>query len=328
MKKQLLWTLLVLCIIVGFTACKPEEVAYVRKVGLSFDTIPGRLSAGFCQVHFSTDKEAYYFIDMTPVEYGSDGKEINPMDYPGQFMTLALDSAYIDYLNWRHGLLKDGCAHIASFHDHSLEYGDVDYVFNDLKADTDYWIYCFVVDGDNNKPYGDLHLMKVHTSARSIFEGENAVNFTYRVEGTWDYIYPYSAKTQALVTYVPWVAATADSLDIRKALEGVDVAAYMKDGEQGPGLYFGQEFARRESIAANRILYGIYAHNNDGEGDGTTCTEFVDGHTYYTAMSIFDGPEHAIDSYDIYKFRYEGPNTHILLKHESSTQGYWDIPKK
>ena len=73
------------------------------------------------------------------------------------------------------------------------------------------------------------------------------------------------------------------------------------------------------------IFHGMYAHKNDGVGDGTSTTRFEQGHTYYTALASFDGPlvlEGAMRNYSIFKFTWT-PGLQRKFSSEDDTLGAW-----
>ena len=94
---------IVLCLlsIVLCLGCNPEAKYEVENVNI--DIRVKAVSAGFVECDFTTDKDAYYLIAIIPAQEG-----INPLDHQKQFMTLALDSAYVEYLDWRHDRLEEG----------------------------------------------------------------------------------------------------------------------------------------------------------------------------------------------------------------------------
>lgn len=296
--KRLLYMLCVLAVIAG---CDTEAKYTTKKVTLTMDII--QVSCGFCEVIYSTDKDAYYYIAAEKVREG-----VDPMNIQEQFKTLALDYAYKEYINWRYDLLYKGEPHIAEFSSHSLQYGVQNYFFNGLEPDSDYWVYGFIVDPATNRPAGDLVIQTIHTRATS----EIKVNFKYRISNNWDYVYPLDENGE-INCYLPWVGETVDSLKLREL------------NVQAPGRYFIERMnALRESGTAN-VFYGMYAHNNDGYGDGTSSTLFEDGHTYYTAIASFDGPiilEGEYRNYAIYKFTWY-PSMQRVFTSEDDTFGAW-----
>ena len=134
---------LLLCAI--FAACNPDVVAYTEDVEITIDV--EQVSAGFAQVRFSTNKEAYYLISIQPTQEG-----IDPHKIAKTFMLLSLDSAYADYLYWRNKQLQQHIPFVADFSSHSLQYGDITHFFTLLQPKTEYWVYAFVVDPNTNKP--------------------------------------------------------------------------------------------------------------------------------------------------------------------------------
>ena len=99
-------------------SCNPEAPYHTEDVSLKLEV--KRVSAGFAEVHFTTDKDAYYFADIEPVREGIDPKELE-----FQFKSLALDHAYVEYVNWRYEHLYKGEELVAEFSSHSLQYGEI-----------------------------------------------------------------------------------------------------------------------------------------------------------------------------------------------------------
>ena len=247
---------------------------------------PMIMSSGFMRFSFETNKEAYYHIGIVPAEEFPDTTNAAKVK---AFMTLKLDWTYLEYISWRYELLEQGTPYIAEFPTHSLQYGRVEHNFTLLKPDTEYVIYAFAVDAKTNKPDGRLFTYNMRTEKQSHFED---MQFEYRVRGFWDYVYPVSPKGEVL-SYVPWIGATLDSMLL------ADMPFY-----KNPAEYFSTRFATYgDYTSSDEVHFGIYVHNNDGIGDGTSETNFESGHVYYTAMTVMDGylSEQLIV---IYKFRW------------------------
>ncbi|MGN0190281.1 MAG: hypothetical protein ACI39U_01365 [Candidatus Cryptobacteroides sp.] len=285
-------------------ACDPEADYSIKNVKVEMKVVQVR--SGYCEVVFSTNKDAYYYIAMEPVR-----ENFDPIKNSSQFMNLALDYAYKEYINWRYELLYNGAPYIASFANHSLKYGEQDHYFKYLLPDTEYWLYCFAVNPENNKSVGELNIQTVRTRAVSDIE----MAFEYRIEGQWDYVYPKSTDGKKLMTDVPWVGATADSLKIREA------------GSRVPGEYFDKMFSDQVAHQSANIFYGIYAHKNDGIGDGTTDTKFEEGHTYYTAVAAFDGAR-SEKSYVVHKFTWHENMKLFFGVEDRGTEGDWLRPEE
>ena len=76
----------------------------------------------------------------------------------------------------------------------------------------------------------------------------------------------------------------------------------------------------------DRILYGIYAHENTGVGDGTSVTNFEVGKTYYTAMAALDAPlvfPLPRSIYNVYRFTWMGDSTSLYFTPAESMDGEW-----
>lgn len=270
-------------------ACSTPEAPWTTnnvEIKMAIQTV----SAGFIECEFSTNKNAYYFVKAEPARKG-----YNPLDHPKQFMTLTLDSANLEYLTWRHQLLEEEAASIATFANHSLQYGNTHHFFTALEPGTDYWVYAFVVNPDKLEPAGKLYFTTVKTADSTVLD----VHFEYRVLGSWDYVYPVDS-TGNIYDRFPYVAATKDSAEIAK-------------NDDEAINYFNDYFLNmmRHKLTEN-ILYGVKASHNDGED---SYVEFEEGHTYYTAIAGWDG---LIGRNVIYKFTWTGENFEAYFKDADS----------
>jgi hypothetical protein len=292
---------IVLCAVLA--ACNPNAVAYTEGVEITIDV--EQVSAGFAQVRFSTNKEAFYLISIQPTR-----EDIDPQKIAKTFMLLSLDSAYADYLYWRNKQLQQHIPFVADFPSHSLQYGNIKHFFTLLRPNTEYWVYAFVVDPITNKPAGKLFVETITTDSTSRIP----VQFEYRIDGYWDYIYPKDSMGEIIST-IPWVGETIDSVSIREG------------GWNSPGEYFFERFKHVYHEDYERILYGIYAHENNGVSDGTSATYFKEGTTYYTAMAALDAPLKfplPRNIYNIYRFTWIGETTDtILVPQNSLPVGEW-----
>jgi len=259
----------------SLSSCNPEAKWETKDVEITM-TI-GDISAGFVECSFSTNKEAYYLIAITPAKTG-----YNPMNQQKQFMTLALDSANMEYIAWRNELLKAGEFTVAPFASHALQYGDVDYIFTGLEYDTDYWIYAFVVNPEKMTPAGRLYLLPVRTTKGTT----KKIAFEYRVKDRWDYTYPIN-ESGHIEDHYPYVAATRDSLEIAESGDS-------------PEMYFELWYSTQAANPSTaNIIYGVKAICNDG---WESYLEFEEGHTYYTYISGFDG---FFNHHVLYKFTWK-----------------------
>lgn len=298
MKKNIYIALAAAIVLLSLSSCNPEAKA-VSGMNVKIELNPYIISSGFVKCKFNSDQESYYHIGIVSKDEAPDPN--NPYSVKS-FMTLQLDRAYAEYMDWRVLLLADGVQPIAEFPTHSLQYGAVEHNFTLLEPDKEYMIYAFVVNSHTNKPDGRLFTYDLSTSKTSLFEN---LQFEYRVRGDWDYIYPImkspSGEGEQLVDYVPWVGATVDSLSL------------IEYGYSSPAAYFEKDFSEYVLYKEDsRIHFGIYVHNNNGIGDGSSFTVFENGHTYYTGLSLMDGYL-SKESLTIYKFQWEDENTQFYF---------------
>lgn len=279
-----------------FSSCNPEAKWDTTDVEINMTV--KTVSAGFIECGFSTNKEAYYLIAIEPAR-----DDYDPMEHQKQFMTLALDSANVDYLAWRNRLLRDGEFNVAPFASHSLQYGSVNHFFTGLWFDQEYWVYAFVVDPESMKPAGKLYLEKVKTTYESIMP----ILFEYRVKGTWDYIYPIDSASGNIYAHFPYVATTRDSLEIEKDLAEADSTSaysYASTVQQYFTIWLALQDLNMEEA---HILYGVSAIDNNGINSHLS---FKEGHTYYTYIAGFD---FSVRQSTLYKFRWEGEKTALYF---------------
>lgn len=302
------------CIIIALMAlmalcasCNPDVKA-VSGMKVVIDINPYIISSGFIKVSFVPNEDAYYHVGIVPVDEAPD--TTSNASVKG-FMSLMLDRTYADYLYWRAWLLSQGVSPVAEFPTHSLQYGTVEHNFTFLEPDKEYMVYAFAVDAKTNKPDGRLFTSYVSTTDMSCYED---IEFEYRVRGYWDYVYPtyffMMGDGNQIVNYVPWVGATVDSLALREY--GMSPMRYFVDMFQEYVLY-------KED---DRIHFGIYAHNNNGIGDGTSSTLFEEGHTYYTGIALMDGYLSNKASV-IYKFRWDGESTQLYFDSSDELKTMW-----
>ena len=268
-------------------SCDPTAKWEIKNV--TIDINPYTVSAGYIECSFTPNKEAYYLVACVPAREGYD-----PMEHQKQFMTLALDSAHLEYLEWRHYLLEQGEFTIAPFSSHSLQYGAIDHFFTNLTPQTKYWVYAFVVNPDKMEPVGKLYLQTFTTTIYSIVD----VKFEYRVRGLWDYIYPINASDGKINNHFPYMAATVDSASLHT---------------MAPEDYFDAIFdLYAETNVKEFIRYGVQVVLNDGYNSDEA---FEVDHTYYTAIVGFDG---RMGNNVIYKFKWTGEDFEAYFKNEDS----------
>lgn len=303
MKKNIITKILLACAALGAASCMLNITPYYATDGVVLDMNVERVGAGFCHVkvdvkaYDGTTDEAWYMLGVC-LE-----KDCPASDQ--QLMERAVRDAKTEYEAWRREQEKGNPIVIADFASHSLKYGDTETFFNYLEPDNDYVVYCFVMNPDTEKPVGKLNKKKIRTSYMSKLN----VNFDYRIKGYWDYVYPKDRTSGKMVSDIPWVAKTADSLAIRQS------------GAQSPNAYFMDIFDRKIEDKSLRILYGMYAYNNDGVGDMGEAVCFEEGHTYYTFIASFDG---WLADFVQYKFTWTGPDMETVLTQKDDCHGNWN----
>lgn len=270
----------ILCLLLIFTVwgCKPEAKWKTKDVDIFIDI--NTLSACFVECKFETNKDAYFLISITEARNNYD-----PLDPSNQkqFMTLAIDSANMEYIAWRNALLLQGEFNIAPFASHALQYGSTDHFFTGLKQNTDYWVYAFVVNPETLTPCGRLYLERIHTAPSSTVK----IKFDYRVKGYWDYCYPLDS-TGRINTHYPYTGLTHDSAELAES--GITPKEVFESWLE----------LKRDYPYQENAFFGVKAVENDGLDDHAV---FQEGHTYYTAITGLDGD---ISSSVVYKFVWNG----------------------
>ena len=187
------------------TGCKTESKYHL--LGVKFEIEISNVTKGYIHAYFYPSTVAYYVTGCMPVNDNYD-----PINKADQFMTLMVDSLYIDYLDWRYDYLKNQEDYIADFASHSLQYGDSERYFQDLQPDTDYWVYAFVVDPGTKEPFDQLWLTTARTDSLAAFHAW----FDTRVQGSYFYIYPKESadSTAGILENIPYTGGIIDALDL------------------------------------------------------------------------------------------------------------------
>jgi len=320
-----LYVTLSLLVLICFASCNPEAQWSTDNVEISMNI--KTVSAGFVECNFSTNIEAYYLIACVPAVQG-----VNPKDHAKQFMTLALDSANVKYLEWRNALLKQGEFNIAPFASHALQYGTVNHFFTGLLPAETYWIYAFVVNPNTLQPCGKLYLETITTSYESVVD----IHFDYRIKGKWDYIYPVDTLNKIYARF-PYIATTRDSSklsgdsfseisdSLMVQIEPVFEEIYGKSITELQGdtlaymylyLWTLDRFLFPEKA---NVHYGVKAVENDG---WQSVEEWIEGKTYYTLISGYDG---SFKQTTIYKFHWTGDSCNMYLRDTDPERIEFDI---
>lgn len=276
--------LTVLCL----TSCDPDAKYYTKKVSIKIEQ--KRKSLSYVEAEFTTNKEAYYYMNILP---DSNTEYVNLMrKNPKQFMSLMIDSAYVEYVEWRYSFLKAGESNVADFASHSLRYGPVKKFFQNLKEGSKYHLFAFAVDAESNKPIGELYTLDVETLTHQAVN----IHFNARVSGNWFYIYPLDEKN-SVIDYSPYVWSYID--------EEFFEEKYKKNPEAFLRfLLYGDEEEGYVDITADISSMGIDVDNDNDR------QVLEPGMTCYIIIASLDG---GINKITEYKFVYNGPQTEFEL---------------
>lgn len=276
--------LTVLCL----TSCDPDAKYYTKKVSIKIEQ--KRKSLSYVEAEFTTNKEAYYYMNILP---DSNTEYVNLMrKNPKQFMSLMIDSAYVEYVEWRYSFLKAGESNVADFASHSLRYGPVKKFFQNLKEGSKYHLFAFAVDAESNKPIGELYTLDVETLTHQAVN----IHFNARVSGNWFYIYPLDEKN-SVIDYSPYVWSYID--------EEFFEEKYKKNPEAFLRfLLYGDEEEGYVDITDDISSMGIDVDNDNDR------QVLEPGMTCYIIIASLDG---GINKITEYKFVYNGPQTEFEL---------------
>lgn len=177
-------TILLIAMACALAACNIEAPYITEAKGLTFEAnnIMGTQMTVHCTPE--DDRSYYYFSLMTQTEY----KELDMTD--GHFMTIMLDSLYRNYLDWRRDLLYNNEEYIMSFRNHSFHYGHASQFFTNLKPETDYVIYGFVINPEDIQlPIGKLYTQNVRTTKVINDVSPMVIDFRYDISPKIDTTY-------------------------------------------------------------------------------------------------------------------------------------------
>ena len=294
--------------LIMLASCKEYAPYETKDVEIKIDV--KQCSAGYVEAEFSTSKNAYFYCGIVELDSGT----TEPYTDAQHFMTMVLDSVQIEYMKWRHDLLRDNVPYIASFKDHCLKYGKTDEFFIRLRNETSYMVYAFVVDVEKNEPIGKLYKMVVTTKQISIVD----ITFDYRINGSWDYVYPKNTLGE-IVSNHPYNVLTLSEDSLRWITK--NDPAFLGTT---PFFFYAFLFTYTNynvTMSVESTLYmGIRAesHNEDSKA-----IEFKEGKTYYTGIASADGTPRT-DQIAVYKFRWEGDEMKQVFQYQSDTLGMYE----
>jgi len=295
-----------LLLIIMLASCNTDAPWTTKNVNINMEV--KTVSAGFIECNFSTNKNAYYLI---AIEEARD--DYNPMAHQKEFMMLALDSANVEYIQWRNWLLKSGETNIAPFASHALQYGDVNHFFTGLWFEEKYWVYAFVVDPDKMQPVGRLYLQTVTTQFESIMP----IRFDFRVKDDWTYIYPLDSLSGKVTPEFPYVTVTRDSVELMKDIAEIDSIEGMGITST-PQEYF-TTWLLNLSMSPDQanVQYGVSAKENDGFESWDIFPDgmYEVGHTYYTFIGGYD---FSVRQNTLYKYTWKGDKKDLYFSQDDN----------
>ncbi len=312
MKKSLIISAIIsIGVLMFFSACDPEAKYEIENVKINLSL--KRHSIGYAEMEYTTNKLCYYYTNILPEtsEYTNLMK-----NNPKQFMSLMIDSAYVEYVNWRYNFLKKGEAHVADFSSHSLYYGNNNLFFQKLKENTKYNIYAFAVDPMTNKPVGELFIKEVTTLSKQAVK----VHFNSRVKGNWIYIYPLDDK-EKIVDYSPYAWTYMDEeaygrLFNYDPMKLIKYMIYLKFDNDESGTAAGVTEAGESSQSDNGTESGEYDLTDyytqmgiDMDNDNNAQI-LEEGKYFYIVIASLDG---GINNAFHYRVLYEGEKTNVEL---------------
>lgn len=277
-------TLLILMALAAFS-CQTGARYEIRRVEI--DTQILDISAGYVRVTAQPNRDAYYAMGVVK----KDLREYDPYGKPNQFMTLMLDSLYLEYTNWRYPYLKHGVDYIASFESHSLHYDSTEVYFNGLIPDTKYWLYSFPVDPYAKTPTGSLKIQEFTTQAIR----HQDLHFDVSINGYFVLVYPRDENDNVLDNTAPFYSELLDSaLLVSELGEPIGPGVLTRVGE---ALY--QEYC--EYPEWFKLCHTIDEYSYEDEPYAT----LIAGHTYYLLISVIDG---SLVNRTVFKFTWTGPD--------------------
>lgn len=281
--------------------CKTESKYHL--LGVKFEIEIATVTKGYVHAYFYPSTVAYYVTGCMPVNDWYD-----PVNKPDQFMTLMVDSLYVEYLDWRYDYLKNQEDYIADFASHSLQYGDSERYFQDLQPDTDYWVYAFVVDPGTKEPFDQLWLTTVRTDSLSAYRAW----FDTRVQGSYFYMYPREAEDGAILETVPYTGGIVDALDLVEDIPWpLDI-----EGKLDKYSERAYELAVDYGILDDITYTGVKQINYAGR--------FKSGHIYYIIIGELQG---GIVNRAYYRFTYD-PLLHTQEVALIKRDPYWTVSEE
>jgi len=276
------------------SGCKSYAPYKTKDVSLDLQLLD--VSAGYARIKITPSKDTYYYVGVIELDSG----QTSPVQDASHFMTLQLDQANIDYLNWRHNLLEENVPYIASFVDHVLYYGTLEHTIVHLMPGQNYMLFAFVVDPILITPVGELYYKTFVTTDSSYKD----IYFDYRIDDWWDFVYPVDSIGE-INSYHPYMVSTVTQ-DSLLAYFGNDTVGAI--GLNKPYVYFWLKLATYNYLISEYdesiIEYGVYSASHEYAEFAPDSVTFNPGTTYYTGIFSADGMVNQ-KQFQVYKFTWQ-----------------------
>lgn len=273
-------------------------------IGVKFDIQVAEVTRGYIHTYFYPSTTAYYVTGCMPIN-----DDYDPVNKADQFMTLMVDSLYIDYLDWRYEYLRDQEDYIADFASHSLQYGDSEKYFQNLEPDSDYWVYAFVVDPSTKEPFDELWLQTVHTDSISTCRAW----FDTRVQGSYFYMYPRSEEGGEIIEDIPYTGGIIDAIDLLEAVPLLPMTTEQRLDKYSEIAY---SVAVEYGLLSSITYTGVKQINYAGR--------LKPFHTYYIIIGELQG---GIYNRAYFQFTYD-PSLHTQEVALIQRDPYWTVPEE
>lgn len=277
---------------VYMTSCSTMAPYETKDVSFKLEVI--ELSSCYATIRVEPSTDAYYLIGYCLLDSGENSL---PYTNAKHFMTMQLDQAYIDYLQWRHYLLNSDVVAVASFADHSLAYGSYDLPIAHLQPYRTYFFYVFAVDPVLNEPVGDIYYVTFTLKNTP----DKQISFDYRIDDAWDFAYPLDSLGQICSTH-PYYVLTVSQSELLEYYDGDTTGAA---NNNKPYWYFNRLMfdPDEERYYSYWFSLGVYSECHK-RVDGMENVEFKAGETYYTGIFSVDGEYY--DEYNsVYRFTWQ-----------------------
>lgn len=228
---------MLILISVLFSSCNTAALYTTDQCTIRISVSEGYPTASSVLVNLlPADSKAYYFSGI--VESDIFYNHVNDL----RFMQMCLDYEYKEYIIWRYDLLEKEEEFIADFSSHCLSYGEDTKFFRELKPETEYVVFAFCVNPENNQPIGNLYRVNIATGELRESDLTFEVMFKEREDGTYVSIMPSNDDDSYLWEWDDKAFLDENKLTLKQYMEAVikswqeyGMAEYMYS--KGPETY-------------------------------------------------------------------------------------------